>query len=55
MIYLVEPTENTRIKSLAKKSQSMTIRRHTGIQNGYRSLKYQVFDKLECVDQGTNR
>ncbi|EGJ8896814.1 ISNCY family transposase, partial [Salmonella enterica] len=52
MIYLVEPTEeNTRIageKITAYDYPDGTL----AFKYGYRSLKYQVFDKLECVDQG---
>lgn len=52
MIYLVEPTEeNTRIAGEKIKVYDYpdgTL----AFKYGYRSLKYQVFDKLECVDQG---
>lgn len=49
MIYLVEPTEkNSRIAG-----DKLTVYDYTlAFKHGYRSLKYQVFDKLECVDQG---
>ncbi|MBA2140351.1 helix-turn-helix domain-containing protein [Salmonella enterica subsp. houtenae serovar 44:z36,[z38]:-] len=52
MIYLVEPTEeNTRIAG-----ERITVYDYPdgtlAFKYGYRSLKYQVFDKLECVDQG---
>ena len=52
MIYLVEPTEeNTRIAG-----EKLTVYDYPdgtlAFKHGYRSLKYQVFDKLECVDQG---
>ena len=52
MIYLVEPTEeNTRIAG-----EKLTVYDYPDgtlvFKYGYRSLKYQVFDKLECVDQG---
>lgn len=52
MIYLVEPTEeNTRIAG-----EKLTVYDYPdgtlAFKYGYRSLKYQVFDKLECVDQG---
>ncbi len=54
MIYLVEPTEeNTRIAGEKIKVYDYpdgTL----AFKYGYHSLKYQVFDKLECVDQGTN-
>ena len=52
MIYLFEPTEeNTRIAGEKIKVYDYpdgTL----AFKYGYRSLKYQVFDKLECVDQG---
>lgn len=52
MIYLVEPTEeNTRIAG-----EKITVYDYPdgtlAFKYGYRSLNYQVFDKLECVDQG---
>lgn len=52
MIYLVEPTEeNTRIVG-----EKITVYDYPdgtlAFQYGYRSLKYQMFDKLECVDKG---
>lgn len=52
MIYLVEATEeNTRIAG-----EKITVYDYPdgtlAFKYGYRSLKYQVFDKLECVDQG---
>lgn len=52
MIYLVEPTEeNTRIAG-----EKITVYDYPdgtlAFKYGYRSLKYHVFDKLECVDQG---
>lgn len=52
MIYLVEPSEeNTRIAG-----EKITVFDYPdgtlAFKYGYRSLKYQVFDKLECVDQG---
>lgn len=52
MIYLVEPTEeNTRIAG-----EKITVYDYPdgtlAFKYGYRSLKYQVFDKLECLDQG---
>lgn len=55
MIYLVEPTEeNTRIAG-----EKITVYDYPdgtlAFKYGYRSLKYQVFDKLECVDQGQIR
>ncbi len=52
MIYLVEPTEeNTRIAGEKIKVYDYpdgTL----AFKYGYHSLKYQVFDKLECVDRG---
>jgi len=52
MIYLVELTEEkTRIageKITAFDYPDGTL----AFKYGYRSLKYQVFDKLECIDQG---
>ncbi|EGJ6597161.1 ISNCY family transposase [Escherichia coli] len=52
MIYLVEPTEeNTRIAGEKIKVYDYPDGR-LAFKYGYRSLKYQVFDKLECVDQG---
>ncbi|MGQ0396030.1 ISNCY family transposase [Klebsiella pneumoniae] len=52
MIYLVEPTEeNTRIAG-----ENITVYDYPdgtlAFKYGYRSLRYQVFDKLECIDQG---
>ncbi|VCV93393.1 Putative transposase (identified by ISEscan HMM) [Klebsiella pneumoniae] len=52
MIYLVEPTEeNTRIAG-----EKITVYDYPNgtlaFKYGYRSLNYQVFDKLECIDQG---
>ncbi len=51
-IYLVEPTEeNTRIageKTTVYDYPDGTL----AFEYGYRSLNYQVFDKLECIDQG---
>ncbi len=52
MIYLVDPTEeNARIAG-----EKITVYDYPdgtlAFKYGYRSLKYQVFDKLECVDQG---
>ncbi|HDS7198399.1 TPA: hypothetical protein R1887_005481 [Klebsiella oxytoca] len=51
MIYLVEPTEEyTRIAG-----EKITVFDYPdgtlAFKYGYRSLKYQVFDKLECLDQ----
>lgn len=52
MIYLVEPTEeNTRIAG-----EKITVYDYPdgtlAFKCAYRSLNYQVFDKLECIDQG---
>lgn len=52
MIYLFEPTEeSTRIAG-----EKITVYDYPdgtlAYKYGYRSLKYQVFDKMECVDQG---
>ncbi|EYU13344.1 hypothetical protein BA1DRAFT_04169 [Photorhabdus aegyptia] len=52
MIYLVEPTEeNTRIAGEKIKVYDYpdgTL----GFKYRHRSLTYQIFDKLDCVDQG---
>nr|AAT48359.1 Sea26 [Serratia entomophila] len=52
MLYLVEPTEeNTRIageKIMVYDYPDGTL----GFKYGYRTLTYQVFDKLAIVDQG---
>lgn len=52
MIYLIEPTEeNTRIAG--EKIKVYDYPDGTLVfKYGYRSLRYQVFDKLDCVDQG---
>lgn len=52
MIYLVEPTEeNSQIAS-----ENIQVYEYPdgtlAFKYGYRSLRYQVFDKLECINQG---
>jgi hypothetical protein len=52
MIYLVEPTEeNTRIAG-----ENIKVFDYPdgtlAFKYGYRALSYQVFDKLDCIDQG---
>ncbi|EGH3900582.1 hypothetical protein IEB44_004765 [Salmonella enterica] len=52
MIYLVEPTEEN-IRITGEKITAYDYPDGTlAFKYGYRSLKYQVSDKLECVDQG---
>lgn len=52
MIYLVEPTEeNSRIAGDKIKVYDYPDG-SLAFKYGYRSLRYQVFDKLDCVDQG---
>lgn len=52
MLYLVEPTEeNARIageKIMAFDYPDGTI----AFRHGNRTLRYQIFDKLACIDQG---
>lgn len=52
MIYLVEPTEkNSRLAG--ENIQVYDYPDGTlAFKYGHRSLRYQVFDKLECIDQG---
>lgn len=52
MIYLIEPTEeNSRIAG--EKIKVYDYPDGTmAFKYGYRSLRYQVFDKLDCIDQG---